>query len=690
MQEQILNSQPKGNKMQHINQNPLQTNEWSYTNNTDSAQNIIVTLNGGDGALSKSTWVESDWTKYWSAGARGVSVQCFINDTLQEVAQGGLGNPQSVANQKVYSHTEGYKCGRYWYGAVKWCDRAVYVWGSQRAFPRGGSGDTKSFALNLGAGEVLKIVFVGGANITNTLFNGSVSLSFIPQTAPVIPEVPEVEPSPESPETELPEVDSSENAENTEQETLPALSREQILAYQSFLGDFMEFFTQNQNQKITENMTFLDYYNANKSEANEPYESFLSSQLMANGGSIIMRDFLADFMQSTESELVEFFANMPQTQHKDGDLLDLSYFELIGLLGEQGGDSSQGNTESENTENENPPIAEPESPQEQEPTISAEMREEARKLTEAMQSYQTFLNQNQATTITYNSHFLPQYNGTPIPYRLVIMGRYQMAYDEFVNTAMLSTIAYKQFWQELPTTPNNDYERDLKACGMLELDSVIHKNLLELNYPQLLEIANGGSGDSTQETTPPEVDSNENIESEPQEPLPEVEAPQEPQTQEQKLARIQEIKQNALVSEFLSFKGFFETLLSDEVIANQTEPVKLVYGWFREWILNPLNLTRLEDIPASHDFSSDSGANIAMAKWVAKIENINEIYADLQGKGLEVSLNDFKNFIICIMMSVNSQRDSFESERNRYVEIYAMPEIRALIDELEKLEAEVL
>ncbi|STP13757.1 hypothetical protein [Helicobacter cinaedi] len=117
--------------------------------------------------------------------------------------------------------------------------------------------------------------------------------------------------------------------------------------------------------------------------------------------------------------------------------------------------------------------------------------------------------------------------------------------------------------------------------------------------------------------------------------MPEVEAPQEPQTQEQKLARIQEIKQNALVSEFLSFKGFFETLLSDEVIANQTEPVKLVYGWFREWILNPLNLTRLEDIPASHDFNTDSGANIAMAKWVAKIENINEIYADLQGKGLK-------------------------------------------------------
>ena len=455
--------------MQHINQNPLQTNEWSYTNNTDSAQNIIVTLNGGDGALSKSTWVESDWTKYWSAGARGVSVQCFINDTLQEVAQGGLGNPQSVANQKVYSHTEGYKCGRYWYGAVKWCDRAVYVWGSQRAFPRGGSGDTKSFALNLGAGEVLKIVFVGGANITNTLFNGSVSLSFIPQTAPVIPEVPEVEPSPETPE-----VDSSENAENTEQETLPALSREQILAYQSFLGDFMEFFTQNQNQKITENMTFLDYYNANKSEANEPYESFLSSQLMANGGSIIMRDFLADFMQSTESELQEFFANMPETQHKDGDLLDLSYFELIGLLGEQGEDSSQ-----------EPPIVEPESPQEQEPTISAEMRAEARKLTEAMQSYQTFLRENKDKIVSYYAG----YNN--VSYQFVIKKKYGgYPLDTFCDSKLLVDLPYVELWYGLPPT-QGEIEQDMLDCGLIPYWELTFKNeLQELTYPQLLEIAN--------------------------------------------------------------------------------------------------------------------------------------------------------------------------------------------------------
>ena len=463
--------------MQHINQNPLQTNEWSYTNNTDSAQNIIVTLNGGDGALSKSTWVESDWTKYWSAGARGVSVQCFINDTLQEVAQGGLGNPQSVANQKVYSHTEGYKCGRYWYGAVKWCDRAVYVWGSQRAFPRGGSGDTKSFALNLGAGEVLKIVFVGGANITNTLFNGSVSLSFIPQTAPVIPEVPEVEPSPESPETELPEVDSSENAGNPDKNILPApaLSREQILAYQSFLGDFMEFFTQNQNQKITENMTFLDYYNANKSEANEPYESFLSSQLMANGGSIIMRDFLADFMQSTESELVEFFANMPQTQHKDGDLLDLTYMELIALLeNEQGGDSSQ-----------EPPIVEPESPQEQEPTISAEMRAEARKLTEAMQSYQTFLRENKDKIVSYYAG----YNN--VSYQFVIKKKYGgYPLDTFCDSKLLVDLPYVELWYGLPPT-QGEIEQDMLDCGLIPYWELTFKNeLQELTYPQLLEIAN--------------------------------------------------------------------------------------------------------------------------------------------------------------------------------------------------------
>ena len=496
-------------KHTHYNSN---NQDYVYTNNTAVGQNVFVTGTGGGGNINTS-YYESGHARYFHQGSVGVSLQIFLDSTLLETISGGSGNITSLQDQYIHARNENhrskYKCGFLW-SKTCWRDNWVQIWEwghRRRNATHRQEGETKSFVVNVPPSSSIRVKFVGSSDnihkgvVSISLlesYNQSVPLAdidfdrlpqdvFTPPTSevsgaeqqteplPETPELPEVqEPLPEvevpevEPSLETPEVDSSENAENTEQETLPTLSREQILAYQSFLGDFMQFFTQNQNQKITENMTFLDYYNANKSEANEPYESFLNSQLMANGGSIIMRDFLADFMQSTESELVEFFANMPQTQHKDGDLLDLSYFELIGLLGEQGEDSSQ----------------------EPQYSIKMEMRAEARKLAEAMQSYQTFLNQNQATTITYNSHFLPQYNGTPIPYRLVIMGRYQMAYDEFVNTAMLSTIAYKQFWQELPTTPNNDYERDLKACGMLELDSVIHKFLLELNYPQLLEIAN--------------------------------------------------------------------------------------------------------------------------------------------------------------------------------------------------------
>ncbi len=333
--------------MQHINQNPLQTNEWSYTNNTDSAQNIIVTLNGGDGALSKSTWVESDWTKYWTAGARGVSVQCFINDTLQEVAQGGLGNPQSIADQKRWVRKEGYKCGRYWYGAVKWCDRDVYDWTyTNRAFPRGGSGDTKSFALNLGAGEVLKIVFVGGANIKNTLFNGSVSLSFIPQTAPVIPE-------PESPEVQEPEVDS-------------------------------------------------------------------------------------ETPEVPETELPEVEPESPEV----------------------------------------------EAPQEQEPTISAEMRAEARKLTEAMQSYQTFLRENKDKIVSYYAG----YNN--VSYQFVIKKKYGgYPLDTFCDSKLLVDLPYVELWYGLPPT-QGEIEQDMLDCGLIPYWELTFKELQELNYPQLLEIAN--------------------------------------------------------------------------------------------------------------------------------------------------------------------------------------------------------
>lgn len=143
------------------------------------------------------------------------------------------------------------------------------------------------------------------------------------------------------------------------------------------------------------------------------------------------------------------------------------------------------------------------------------------------------------------------------------------------------------------------------------------------------------------------------------------------------------------MSEFLRFKEYFETLLSDEVIVGIAEQGQIVYGWFREWILDPLNLTRLDDIHASQNFESEAGLNITMARWVSKIENINEIYTDLQGKGMSYTLDEFKVMLVCFFDSVNGYKDSFENERNRYVEIYAMPEIRALIDELERLEAEV-
>lgn len=177
----------------YVNHNPHQNNEWIYRNDTDSAQNLVVTLHGGDGALSKSIWTQNDWTQYWAQGARGVSVQCFIGGVLQEVAQGGLGNPQKVANQKRWGYQERYKCGRTWYGKTKWCNRDVYVWGSQSAISQAGGGDIKSFALNLGPREVLKIVFAGQANITNTDFNGAVCLSIIPAISPsVIPESPEI------------------------------------------------------------------------------------------------------------------------------------------------------------------------------------------------------------------------------------------------------------------------------------------------------------------------------------------------------------------------------------------------------------------------------------------------------------------------------------------------------------------
>ena len=176
----MSNSPHKEAKMYYQNTKP-QGGEFIYQNTTPQAQNLIITMSGGDGALSKSTWIENNWTKYWSAGARGVDVQAYIDNVLIEVAKGGIGNPQSIADQKVWVRNERYQCGRYWYGKKKYCNRDVYDWTyKNRAFPRGGSGDTRSLAINLKSNSVLKITFVGSDKIINTLFNGSVSITLLP------------------------------------------------------------------------------------------------------------------------------------------------------------------------------------------------------------------------------------------------------------------------------------------------------------------------------------------------------------------------------------------------------------------------------------------------------------------------------------------------------------------------------
>lgn len=160
---------------------------------------------------------------------------------------------------------------------------------------------------------------------------------------------------------------------------------------------------------------------------------------------------------------------------------------------EQGGDSSQENTESENTqqqeqentENENPPIVEPESPQEQEPTISAEMRAEARKLTEAMQSYQTFLRENKDKIVSYYAG----YNN--VSYQFVIKKKYGgYPLDTFCDSKLLVDLPYVELWYGLPPT-QGEIEQDMLDCGLIPYWELTFKNeLQELNYPQLLEIAN--------------------------------------------------------------------------------------------------------------------------------------------------------------------------------------------------------
>lgn len=116
------------------------------------------------------------------------------------------------------------------------------------------------------------------------------------------------------------------------------------------------------------------------------------------------------------------------------------------------------------------------------------MREEAKKLTEAMQSYQTFLRENKDKIVSYYAG----YNN--VSYQFVIKKKYGgYPLDTFCDSKLLVDLPYVELWYGLPPT-QGEIEQDMLDCGLIpywELTFV--KELQELTYPQLLEIANGGS-----------------------------------------------------------------------------------------------------------------------------------------------------------------------------------------------------
>lgn len=149
-------------------------------------------------------------------------------------------------------------------------------------------------------------------------------------------------------------------------------------------------------------------------------------------------------------------------------------------------DSSE-NIESEPQEQESettPP--EVESPQEQEQGISAEIRAEARKLAEAMQSYQTFLRENKDKIVSYYAG----YNN--VSYQFVIKKKYGgYSLDTFCDSKLLVDLPYVELWYGLPPT-QGEIEQDMLDCGLIPYWELTFKNVLqELTYPELLDIADG-------------------------------------------------------------------------------------------------------------------------------------------------------------------------------------------------------
>lgn len=164
--------------------NATTTQSYTYTNDSDFGENFIITCTGGDGAISNTKKEEKSWTIYWIAGARGVNVNVYIDNSLYISVAGGLGNPKSVYNQKVYSWTRRWTTGKLWWKKSHSENIYEYKSANIKAITRGGSGETRSIALNLKPNSTIKVEFVGNSEIKNTLFNGSFSLQKIPQALP--------------------------------------------------------------------------------------------------------------------------------------------------------------------------------------------------------------------------------------------------------------------------------------------------------------------------------------------------------------------------------------------------------------------------------------------------------------------------------------------------------------------------
>lgn len=161
--------------------NSIHGSEHIYTNNRKETRSFLITIQSGEGGTSPNKF-DSGGHRYWAAGTRGNEVQLYINNVLQHSVNGGDGASQKYIESQYISHYRRRRCGRHWWGGVKWCnDVPVYAWRNLVSKPnRAGSPSTKSLIVNLKYRETIKIKFVGNGNIHGTRNNGIATISELP------------------------------------------------------------------------------------------------------------------------------------------------------------------------------------------------------------------------------------------------------------------------------------------------------------------------------------------------------------------------------------------------------------------------------------------------------------------------------------------------------------------------------